>query len=274
MFEELVETQSSTGSTTNRRSYFVGASAVLIIALVSALIVSLFAMDFDVEISELDMLELVLPVDAPREEKRPELETAPTAPAKQPGPSAAPVVTTRQANIARLDESPTVVPSAISTAAATLRSRTDGFFKIGKFDNDAGNSGAAGRGLGGSGTGDSEGLSTGTVAATSDESEAPPPVKKPIEKSVIRSLGIVNGRATSLPKPAVPAAARVANALGTVAVQVLIDENGNVISANAVSGSQLLRQASEMAAKQAKFNPTLLGGEKVRASGIINYHFS
>jgi hypothetical protein len=47
-----------------------------------------------------------------------------------------------------------------------------------------------------------------------------------------------------------------------------------VISASAVSGNELLRQASEAAAKQAKFNPALIEGEKVKASGFINYHFS
>ena len=87
-------------------------------------------------------------------------------------------------------------------------------------------------------------------------------------------MGVVNGFATSLPKPAIPAAAKIANAAGTVSVQVLIDENGNVISANAVSGNELLRASSVVAARNARFVPTKLSGTPVKVSGIINYHFS
>jgi protein TonB len=281
MFNELVETQPSGSGTGNRKSYFIVSSLVLFIGLTGALIFSLFAVDLNLDMDDMDMVELIAPVDAPEEKKPlPELETAPKPVAKSnPGPSAAPVVTTRQANIARIDETPTEVPTTVSTAANTHKARpSDRFFKVGEFDNDGGNVGEPGRGLGGNGTGDGDGLSTETVAVvTPSEGDAPPPplVKpKKEEKPIIRSLGVVNGRATNLPKPAVPAAAKVANALGTVAVQVLIDENGNVISANAVSGNQLLRQSSEAAAKQAKFIPTLLSGEKVKASGVINYHFS
>ncbi len=279
MFEELIETQPTASGVKNRKSYFIGSSAVLFIALVSALIVSLFAVDLDLDLNDLDMVELVAPVDTTPEKKTPELETAPKPVAKSnPGPSAAPIVTTRQANIARIDETPREAPATVSTTAVTQQSRpSDRFFKLGEFDNDGGSVGEPGRGPGGNGTG-GEGLSTGTetvAVVTDDKDEPPPPApKKVVEKPVIRSLGIVNGRATNLPVPAIPAAAKVANASGTVAVQVLIDENGNVISANAVSGNQLLRQTSEVAARQAKFIPTLLSGEKVKASGVINYHFS
>jgi periplasmic protein TonB len=280
MFNELVETQPSGGGTGNRKSYFIVSSLVLFVGLTGALIFSLFAVDLNLDMDDMDMVELIAPVDAPEEKKPlPELETAPKPVAKSnPGPSAAPVVTTRQANIARIDETPTEVPMTVSTAATAQKAQpSDRFFKVGEFDNDGGSVGEPGRGPGGNGNGDGDGLSTETVAVvTPTNSEKPPPAVKPKkeEKPVIRSLGIVNGRATSLPKPSVPAAAKVANVLGTVAVQVLIDENGNVISANAVSGNQLLRQSSEAAAKQAKFIPTLLSGEKVKASGVINYHFS
>jgi len=56
-------------------------------------------------------------------------------------------------------------------------------------------------------------------------------------------------------------------------VQVVVDENGNVVSASAVSGHPLLRQSAEQSARQAKFSPTLLGGKPVKVSGIIVYNF-
>lgn len=87
------------------------------------------------------------------------------------------------------------------------------------------------------------------------------------------SGGVLNGKATSLPRPPYPAAARAVKASGAVNVQVTIDENGNIISASAVSGHPLLRQAAEQAAREAKFAPTLLEGIPVSVTGIIVYNF-
>ncbi len=87
------------------------------------------------------------------------------------------------------------------------------------------------------------------------------------------SKGVVNGSAVSLPKPVYPAAAKAVRAGGTVNVQVTIDEQGNVIAASAVSGHPLLRQASETAARAAKFKGTLLEGVAVKVNGVIVYNF-
>lgn len=87
------------------------------------------------------------------------------------------------------------------------------------------------------------------------------------------SGGVLNGKATSLPIPAYPAAARAVNASGAVNVKVEINEQGNVISATAVSGHPLLRQAAEQAAVEAKFNPTFLSGQPVSVSGVLVYNF-
>ncbi len=84
---------------------------------------------------------------------------------------------------------------------------------------------------------------------------------------------MVNGNATSLPKPAYPAPARAVRASGTVNVSVKIDENGNVVSASATSGHPLLRAAAVSAARQAKFKPTTLSGQPVSVTGIIQYNF-
>jgi TonB family protein len=85
--------------------------------------------------------------------------------------------------------------------------------------------------------------------------------------------GVINGKAISLPKPEFPAAAKAVNASGAVNVQVLIDEAGNVVSAEAVSGHPLLRQAAEQAATAAKFKPTFLSGQAVKVNGVIVYNF-
>jgi TonB family protein len=63
-------------------------------------------------------------------------------------------------------------------------------------------------------------------------------------------------------------------ASGAVNVQVLIDEDGRVVSAQAISGHPLLRGAAESAARQARFQPTNLSGAPVKVSGTIVYNFN
>jgi len=84
---------------------------------------------------------------------------------------------------------------------------------------------------------------------------------------------VVNGKALNLPKPPYPAIARFARAQGSIPVRVLIDEDGNVIEAQAESGHPLLQGAAVTAARAAKFSPTLLSGHPVRVMGIIIFNF-
>ena len=95
---------------------------------------------------------------------------------------------------------------------------------------------------------------------------APPPPKT-------ISGGVLNGKAISKPQPAYPAIAKAAKASGTVTVQITIDENGNVITARAVSGHPLLQQSAVAAARQAKFSPTKLSGQPVKVTGVLTYNF-
>lgn len=83
----------------------------------------------------------------------------------------------------------------------------------------------------------------------------------------------LNGKAIELPDPIYPGDAREATIGGTVAVRVLVDEGGNVVSAQAISGDERLRGAAVDAARQARFSPTLLKGEPVKISGVITYNF-
>jgi TonB family protein len=86
--------------------------------------------------------------------------------------------------------------------------------------------------------------------------------------------GIVNDKAESLPAPAYPAAAKAVRASGNVAVQVVIDEVGNIVSATAIGGHPLLRASAVEAARAAKFKPTFLNGEAIKVSGVIMYNFA
>ena len=88
------------------------------------------------------------------------------------------------------------------------------------------------------------------------------------------SGGVLNGKATSLPMPQYSPVARQAGASGTVTVQITIDEEGNVIAAQATSGHPLLRAAAVSAAREAKFSPTRLAGQPVRVQGTLIYNFT
>ena len=121
----------------------------------------------------------------------------------------------------------------------------------------------------------------GEGPAVKSEGEAPaaaPPVQAatPVRNGPLKPVsgGVLNGKAISLPPPSYPDIARRAGAAGRVEVEVVIDINGKVISAKATSGPAFLRQSAEMAARQARFNPTLLSGQPMRVSGVISYNFT
>ncbi|HEV7860858.1 MAG TPA: energy transducer TonB [Pyrinomonadaceae bacterium] len=84
---------------------------------------------------------------------------------------------------------------------------------------------------------------------------------------------VLAGKAIEIPKPEYPRLAKAAHASGTVMVQVVIDEQGKVVAAHAVSGHPLLYGVSVDAARRARFTPTLFDGEAVKITGVIEYHF-
>jgi TonB family protein len=106
---------------------------------------------------------------------------------------------------------------------------------------------------------------------TIEEPLPPPPPPPPLPATVYG--GILNGKAISKPMPVYPAIARAARATGTVNVAITVDESGEVISAQAVSGHPLLQQAAVAAAREARFTPTRLSGQAVKVSGTISYNF-
>jgi len=102
--------------------------------------------------------------------------------------------------------------------------------------------------------------------------EPPPAAPKPILRPV--SGGVLNGTAVSLPSPTYPEAAKRMRVSGVVTVQVVVDETGKVISAEATVGPAALRGVAVQAALRARFSPTKLSGQPVKVSGLINYKFA
>jgi len=85
---------------------------------------------------------------------------------------------------------------------------------------------------------------------------------------------VLNHKALSLPAPIYPSAVSEAGATGLVVVEVTIDEAGNVISARAIKGHELLQAPAVDAALQAKFSPAVRDGQTVKISGALTYNFS
>jgi TonB family protein len=103
---------------------------------------------------------------------------------------------------------------------------------------------------------------------------SPSPKTNPTSSRAPITGGELNGKAISLPKPEYPPVARKAHASGSVRVKVVVDENGDVTSAVAVSGHALLHAAATYAAYQAKFVPAKLSGQPVKVSGVLIYNFA
>lgn len=100
------------------------------------------------------------------------------------------------------------------------------------------------------------------------------PTPTPVPRPTIVDLGDLTARAVTLPKPEYTAEARQAGITGVVKLQLLLDEEGSVISTKVVSGvSHGLTEQATAAAMQSKFTPASLNGKPVRGRGTIDYNF-
>lgn len=86
---------------------------------------------------------------------------------------------------------------------------------------------------------------------------------------------IIFGKPINKPAPCYPRDAKAENISGEVQVKIVIDEEGKVIWARAISGHQMLQQAAIRAACRARFTPSTFIGRKikVKALGVMTYKF-
>jgi TonB family protein len=96
----------------------------------------------------------------------------------------------------------------------------------------------------------------------------------PSSETVRFSADELSGQATKKVMPHFPPEAKKARAQGTVQVEVTVSESGKVIEAKAVSGHELLRDASVQAAKQWEFKPAEVSGAPVKMQGILTFSFT
>jgi protein TonB len=265
MLDQLVESKSHSVENTRRNELLLGVFVLAFVTLVTAWTYSLFGKDYGMGSGDLELSTLVAPV--------PVQDEPPPKPEEKPQKD--PNVDVRKEIIASMQETPPKPPDVISTVKNTIPPRDPNKFTVkGDTNFSAANApppdykGPVNTG----GTGSDTGNLGGGGKDDNGGGEPPPaPIKKAPPKTI--SGGVLNGKAVSLPKPAYPAAARAVRASGAVQVQVLIDEEGRVVSASAAGGHPLLQAAAVAAARQARFSPTLLSGQPVKVSGIITYNF-
>jgi protein TonB len=222
------------------------------------IVASILWIDASLDRQDLELTTLVAPVPVPQQQKEPEKQQEAKPQKVEQN------VDVRKELIADVTRTE-LVPKEVSAKASNIPPVRRGVTTVlGTADSNAAAPMAAGPGTG-------TGVATGPTSVNISD-EPPPPPPKPKPRAPI-SGGVLNGKAISLPKPAYPAIARQAHASGTVVVQVTIDENGNVISAAAVSGHPLLRGVAVQAARGARFSPTKLSGQPVKVTGVITYNF-
>jgi protein TonB len=270
MFDRLIVSEPAGAHIRSRRNYFFASTLAVGTLLLTAVVFSIFAGDVSLGTDTFELTALVMPVDMPAAQPEP---PRPRQPATNTPSASASQLPMRQTNRARVDE-PTIVPTTISTAANTQMSRPDvSRFEIGPRNSDPGVPSGVSRDTTSSGDGPGGLATTPQVAEHAPDTE-PPPARTPPRVPPVVSGGVVNGQASYLPKPAYPPTAIAVRAEGKVDVQVLIDENGHVVSAKAISGNPLLRGAAENAARGARFTPTLLSKVPVKVTGVIVYNFT
>jgi periplasmic protein TonB len=260
MFDNLVESSSHKDDISRKGSFVLVTTAIYFVLIMAFVVAGIYWYDNHLGNMELELTTLVAPVPVPQVQKT---EEQPKQQEAKPTKQDQNIDVRREliADVTRTE----LVPKEVSAKASDVPPVRRGVTTVlGSSDSSASAPMPAGPGAGNV-------VAAPTKVAIADE--PPPPEVKPTPPRAPISGGVLNGKAISLPKPAYPPIARAAHAAGTVVVQVLIDENGSVVSAKALSGHPLLQAAAVGAARQARFSPTKLSGQPVKVTGVIQYNF-
>jgi protein TonB len=114
------------------------------------------------------------------------------------------------------------------------------------------------------------GLAGGTGTAV----PSPPPQPQPTKRIVRVGSLLKAPRQTYSIDPEYPTLALETHIRGTVVVEAVIDEKGNVVQARVVSGHPLLIGAALKAVQQWKYEPTSLNGQPISVVMQVQVHFS
>lgn len=281
MLDKLVESKDKRQENRKVRRLLMVTSSLTIFGVSFALVFSLFNQTLAMGNESIEISTLIAPTIAEAAPKLPEPKKATT---KKPTKASKAVVPTRKQDVLRLDESPTKAPSKVSTTPSTAKARPNSYVKVGLsdspdnevFSNKSGPSKTKS-------VGDNRFSTEGTPVKVPPKKvkkelpKLPPRPKKEVvkpKKKIILTSKVVNGKALRLVKPAFPPPAKAMGLKGKVHIQVLISENGKVLSAKAVKGNKMFHRNAVSAAKRSTFTPTYLSKQKVKVRGVIIYNFN
>jgi periplasmic protein TonB len=259
MFTNLIESHSHRQEFKRRSSFFLATVAGYSMIIFAALVVGVLTYDAQVEAQTTEIVGIwIPPVNHEPEGPRP-IKKAAAVNNDRPSPKPMrPVLYESPSNPTKPPDTVSVDPNPIPPAPANA-------IEGPRVSDPAGSTSDRG----------CEGCSgNDTKAPPVVENRTPPSVVEPVKQptKTITSV-IIASKAVNLPKPAYPIIAKQARAQGPVNVQILVDVDGRVISAQAVKGNPMLTRAAEDAARRARFTPTTLNGEPVKVQGVITYNF-
>jgi TonB family protein len=108
----------------------------------------------------------------------------------------------------------------------------------------------------------------------SNEPEPTADFKKTGAGSSLVEVGSLTERSTSKVIPNYPQLAKSGNVSGLVRIKIVVDETGSVSSIVWTEGPMLLRQAAQDALRKWKFQPVVVDGKPVRATGYVDFGFA
>lgn len=262
MFTNLIESASHAREFKRRSSFFVITVAMYAVILFAAGIASVYAYDAQLEsqTSSLELLSWVPPVapvidhvrpavSRPRSNNTTQSSTVPTRPVLYESAS-----------------NPRTPPTAVSTAPNLIPPAPPNAI-VKPYISDPGPSGPP---MTGNCVTCSDGNGSGPPRIV-ETTPPPPAVVKPSTQRLPST--VLLSKVISLPQPAYPAMAKQIHLQGPVNIQILVDEQGKVISAQIVSGHPILSPSARDAALRARFTPTVLNGQAVKIQGVITYNF-
>ena len=97
--------------------------------------------------------------------------------------------------------------------------------------------------------------------------------EKAFPQKIRVSEGSLRSRALNMEFPKYPAKAKEQGVSGTVKVQLLISEQGQVVEATATDGPEQLREAAVLAARKWTFKPVVMGRYPLRVEGELSFEF-
>lgn len=274
MFGNLVESGSHSKDFKRKGKFFLATLVFYSALLVAAGVGSIYA--YNVSLDEQNRLELItmmrFPPAAAKTEPERQAEPRRVVAAASGSPNARAVTVREISKITPYGDNREVAREDTPTLAPNVP------YTVGAENVVPAEIGIPGRKQGSGG--ESNGNAGKTDAPLVEPDDAPerkvePRPEPPVERKppTVVSLGVINGKAISKPVPDYPAIAKAAGASGVVTVQILVDEEGRVVSARATNGNPLLHKASVDAALRARFTPTLLSHKPVKVSGYITYNF-